>query len=405
MKLLILCGALPPSTSATALLLDKLLPFFRANGVEVEGLTVKESFSDTNSYFHGDVTVHRANAVLQSPLSVSCFGDFVYKAIHRLRRTFEKPKRYVPLYKKDVKRGFLSALKRLRANRYDCIIAVCAHYDAAAALAEYKTKYAPHTPILLYQVDPLAENTIYGGGEALLAYEKSLYGIYDHVFTTPTVYKQKQKLGWDLSKVDVLMFPTVFGAKKGGERSSREEIRCVYAGQLYGGLRDARYTLELFSRIRDPRIHLYFVGRGQEELLREYEDGALKGRLHCLGEKTAEECDAILADADVLVNIGNTDKYLIPSKLFHYFGFGKPILNVVTDGECPSLPFVEQYGPAVSLMAADSLEENVAGAERWITENFRVRLSPEEISERLRDCSPQYVAEKIMDTINGVKHE
>ena len=405
MKILIVCGVLPPKVSATALLLDKLLPFFGASGFEVSGLTVKSGFADADRYSYGAMTVYRADCVFHSPLSVECPKDFVYKAVNRIKRTFFKPKTPGTVKKRDVVRALVDKMRRVSAHSYDCILAVCAYYDAAEAVARYKKRYAPKTPILLYQVDPLAENITYGGADSLLAYERDLYTTYDHVFTTPTVYKQKQKLGWDLSNVSTLMFPADFDEKKECPREEREEIRCVYAGQLYGGLRDATYTLELFSAITDPRVHLYFVGKGQEELLREYENGKLRGRLHVLGIKTTEECDRILAEADVLVNIGNTDKYFIPSKLFHYFGFGKPIVNVIADRECPGLPFASQYGLSVNVSVDEDFSANVEKTERWIAEHYKENVSIRDVSERFRECSPEYIAQTIIDTIHGVKHE
>lgn len=400
MKLLIICGVFPPSTSATAVLINKLLLKFNEARVQVDGVTFKRSLADPDSYQTGNIKVYCSNGILGVPSEVKCFADFKYKAVNHLHRRFSKPTGVVPLYKRDRVKALMSTLKKLKVEEYDGIISICAYYDAAVALAEYKKKYSLKTPIVLYQVDPLTENVIYGGGEALLAYEKSLYGLYDYVFTTPTVYETKKGLGWDMSNVEVLMFPMSFGDRKTFKREDREIIKCVYTGQLYGDIRDARPTLELFSSIADPKIHLYFAGRGQEALLREYEQGKLKGRLHLLGEKTAEECDELLADADILINIGNTDKYLIPSKLFHYFGFGKPILNISKDSSCPALPYINEYGLGLSV-----LEQELAGCSQpdkvknWIYDNKDESVDEKEIRKNFYSSDPKYIAEHILSVL------
>ena len=159
MKVLMICGVFPPMISATAVLIDKLLPFFEHSDVVVDGLTVKKNFSE-KKYIYRASKVYRANTVLNTPVGISGIGDFVYKVRNRIKRKFFK-KSNNSYFKKEVVNGLVSALKKIRTEEYDCIIAVCAYYDAAVALLEYKEKYGLNVPIALYQVDPLAENCIY----------------------------------------------------------------------------------------------------------------------------------------------------------------------------------------------------------------------------------------------------
>ncbi len=401
MKVLIVCGVWPPRVSATALLIDKLLPLLQAQGVEIEGLTTKESFSNPDYYIHNGIKVHRANCVLNAPVTVNGPGDFWYKAKQRVRK-YLNVREKTAICKKDVTKGFVSALKRLDPDSYDCVIAVCAYYDAAVALFEYKKKYGIHIPIVLYQVDPLAENTIYKSIDELLQYEQELYRGFDHVFTTPIVRQRKTELKWDLSNVTAINFPMGFSCDNAPVQQTSKEILCVYAGYLYGGLRDASFTLELFSRMKNPDIHLCLVGRGQEELVGKYQNGALKGRLHVLGEKTPEECDKILKEADVLINIGNTDPNLLPSKLLHYLGFGKPILNIVACDNCPSALFVDRYPLARSIKnTGNVMSDTLHSTELWLQDNYTRRVSLDVISRLYEDCTPEYIAKEIVTNLSG----
>lgn len=403
MKILLVSSTVPPSNSATATLISKLLPYFEKEHVSCDYLTIKSSYSESDKFQDEKTCVYRADCTFGASSQICCLKDLLYKVYRRLKRIANKSINNV--YRIEHVNAYINALKKINLEKYSFIIAISAYYDPAFALAKYKEKYELKVPIALYQVDPLAENIIYCGGKDLLACEKHLYEVYDCIFTTPTIYNQKKALCWDMTKVETLMFPLQLSERTGASQNSREEIKCVYAGQLYGKLRDATYALELFSKIDDPRIQLYFVGRGQVDLLQEYEKGKLKGRLHYLGEKSSAECDEILTDADILINIGNSDKYLIPSKLFHYFGFCKPILNISTSPECPSIPYVNKYGLALNIVNDGYVEDSdINKVREWIFNSKDKQVEMKDVRDAFCSSSPEYIAQKIIHTMGLINN-
>ena len=50
-----------------------------------------------------------------------------------------------------------------------------------------------------------------------------------------------------------------------------------------------------------------------------------------------------MAEADVLVNIGNRTSYQLPSKVVEYAAFGKPILNFLASPDDSSAVFLSKY--------------------------------------------------------------
>ena len=182
------------------------------------------------------------------------------------------------------------------------------------------------------------------------------------------------------------------------------EIKCVFAGFLYGKLRDATYTLNLFSKINDSNIHLYIIGKGQNELLESYANGVLKGRLHLLGEKSVSECDEVLSNFDILVNIGNTVNNQVPSKLLHYIGFGKPILNIVCSQSCPSIPYMNSYPLALNVEDVGSVSQSDADSvKQWMYGNKSATLPIERLKELFRSCTNEYIAEQIVVRVEEEK--
>ena len=141
------------------------------------------------------------------------------------------------------------------------------------------------------------------------------------------------------------------------------------------------------------------MGRGQEDLIKRYSEEHLKGRLHYLGEKSTEECDNILADADILVNIGNTVQNQVPSKLFHYIGFGKPILNVIACEDCPTISYMKRYELSCTVKDVNDVFGEAKKVQQWIIDNYKKRISLDKNKQIFEDCTPEYISNKIVSQI------
>ena len=396
-KLLIISGTIPPEQSATALLIKKLLPYFQKAGYQVEMLTVKNSFLERGIDTYDGMNIYRADSLLYAPAKRKCLRDYLFAIYKKL--SHRRISGAVVVYKDAVMRAMERTMEKMPMDDYDAVIAVCAYYEAAEALRRYIKKHPLRGRTILYQVDPLAENKIYihDNETQLQQYEKDLYDTLDHIFTTPIIYKAKQKIGWDLSNVTALEFPISLEGLRQEVPREDQQIQCVYAGFLYGALRDASYALDLFSKIKDSNIHLYMVGKGQEELLRTYENNLLKGRLHILGEKSASECDEILLNADILVNIGNTVNNQVPSKLLHYISFRKPILNITACEDCPTVSYTSKYPLALTIQDTKMADEATAKAtQEWLQENCRRTVGMEDILRIFKKCTPEHIANTIM---------
>lgn len=407
-KILIVSCTYPPVQSATANLISKLLPCFKKYNCEVDGLTVKTSFSEKSKMSFGDSIIYKTNCLLVYPKPIKCVRDFFYTLLCKIRS--RKIKLPVPVYNDKIVNSFIVAMKNLNLERYNMIIAVSAYYDVAEALIRYKKEFGLTTQIALYQVDPLSENKIYcseKNREYLQEYEKTLYKEFDFIFTTPLILKRKKMMKWDVSKVHTLEFPIQIGVSKRKTYRNDGQIICIYSGYLYGNLRDATYTLQLFSKMQNKNIHLYIIGNGQEELLKKYSTGELQGRLHLLGQRSLSESDKILSEADVFVNIGNRVDNQVPSKLFHYLGFGRPIVNVVANEECPTIPYTEKYPLALNVQEKETIsEQEVSYVEKWIENHSNDRVDINSIYTLFVENTPDYIVKKILACVRkGIKSE
>jgi glycosyltransferase involved in cell wall biosynthesis len=129
---------------------------------------------------------------------------------------------------------------------------------------------------------------------------------------------------------------TVVNTKKA--KLKNDEIRMAYAGNL-GLVQGMDQLLEAFGKIRKSDLtniwHLDIYGTGalEEELKSQSQKMGINENVHFHGALPKEILSTHLREADVLylglISSEALDK-TIPSKLFDYLIFGKPILAAIT---------------------------------------------------------------------------
>ncbi len=400
MKVLILSLTLPPENSATANLIGKLVKALREQGHTVDGLTLREKVSGEAMSDELLQTVYYA----ESSKRRSVFGRIV-ELCRRVQRRFPCWWKKGAYHEEEV-RPLVKAMKKHALNNYDIFLCVCAYYSAVEAALRYKKKEKIPSKLALFQVDPLTDNEAYPRGQykKRKAYETRLYEVCDHVFTTPILYKKCKKNGFSVKHTTPVEFPLVCEPIRKTEISvfpkEFNEIRCVFAGFLYPTLRDARYTMELFSAFSDLNIRLYVLGTGQEDLLDEYANGALKGRLVRLGAVSAAVSAAWMDSADVLVNIGNSVANQVPSKIFDYISRGKCVLNTCKSDACPTIDYMSRYPLAINVVENLPLCRDTAEhIENELLKKCYNTVPFSEIETAFEACTPAYVAERIITTL------
>ena len=60
-------------------------------------------------------------------------------------------------------------------------------------------------------------------------------------------------------------------------------------------------------------------------------------------------------NADILVSLGNFYDNQMPSKLFVYFGSGKPVLHLAVSESDPTLPYLARYPLALVLHRSEGV--------------------------------------------------
>ena len=107
-----------------------------------------------------------------------------------------------------------------------------------------------------------------------------------------------------------------------------------------------------------------------------------------------------MADADVLINIGNSVPVHMPSKTLEYINTGKPFVNFYKMDDCPTLYYTKRYPLCLNMSEKDT--DLDAAAQRFI--DFCVSSKGKTVDRTFleteyADCTPQYIAQKILDAL------
>ena len=91
------------------------------------------------------------------------------------------------------------------------------------------------------------------------------------------------------------------------------------------------------------------------------------------------------------MNIGNKVLNQVPSKLFTYIATGKPIINLCTSRNCPTIPYLDKYPLSLNVFEDDILEARKQ-VESFIANSVGKRVAAEEIAHDFYECSAEYCA-------------
>ena len=111
--------------------------------------------------------------------------------------------------------------------------------------------------------------------------------------------------------------------------------KLVYTGTLYRNIRNPAFLLELFGDLlgalpeRGLELHLCGLVNDCGDIIAKFQE-RFGTAMHVHGVVPSREAQRAVAEADVLINLGNSTNYQLPSKIVDYAATGKPLLNLVT---------------------------------------------------------------------------
>lgn len=384
MKLLIITGPLYPHPWNNANLIGKLIPYFLAAGHEVHIFTAA---------FGRD----------KRELPRECFGVPVHWVTDQ-KRDWKRKLLYPTIAKVSDPDGFSDALQVQILMRE--LKSVCEQFPFGAVLSTsepYSMAYAASQLYggkkVLYLMDPPAR--VSNGTET--AYRNrvlpTLLRNQTALITTPFIHNALKSYGYRLPRsVEDVGFPMITDNHMETQTRNNGKTRLLFCGWLYSDIRSPQYFLDIVSRL-DDRFEVTFMGR-ECESLREHFSIETKATLITLPNQPYDIALQAMADADVLINIGNSVPVHMPSKTLEYINTGKPMVNFYKLKDCPTLYYTKRYPLCLNLYEGEQDIEQVTKTfvDFCIAQKGEL-VDHNWIEREYKDCTPKNIAQKILDSL------
>ena len=334
-----------------------------------------------------------------------CFGVPVHWATDQ-KRDWKRKLLYPAISKATDPNGFSDALQVQILLRE--LKDVCKKYpfEAALSTSEPYTMACTASQLYggrkaLYIMDPPA--CVSNGAETVYR-NRSLPSVLKNqsaLITTPFILEALKAHSLPLpGRVETVGFPMIAEHPTAGEKRKDGKIRLLYCGWIYSDIRSPKFFLDIVSRL-DERFEVTFMGRECEKLQERFSIET-KATLITIPNQPYDVALQAMADADILINIGNSVPVHMPSKTLEYINTGKPMVNFYKLADCPTLYYTNRYPLALNLFEK---EKNIdAAATQFVhfcEETVGNTVDHNWIESEFADCTPQYIAQKLIESLEN----
>lgn len=414
MKILYILGAYKPNMSANGVCSDNVINQLLEEGHEVTAL-VNSAPGASKSCKDGALTVvrvkQRLSAVLTeksealtktNPLKAKLFG-LLGKIINKTKLLITAP--WWPVVSPStVSRFKRAAINLHKENRFDAVVSV--YTPVEALLAGYGLKKAfPEIKFYPYFLDSLSggfgpryfsKKRIIRRG---LNIEKRVFPLAERIIVMQASRQHHEKYNEEfLSKMSFLEVPSFCKRKteliSNPEKKDGSPIRLLYVGSISYAVRDPRALIRVLCEMQEDNTVCEFVGKIDCPHLFDSLKQKLGDRLVLSGQLSHDEVIKKITNADVLLNIGNKLSTMIPSKIFEYISYAKPIISTYVSDEDPSLPHLKLY-PLSLLLDCRSSENFGDKITEFLKKIENIKVDENELERIYRLNSPEAFTEII----------
>lgn len=285
-------------------------------------------------------------------------------------------------------------------EKLDRIIVITSPFYVARAAA----KAVRDIELVWYQLDPNYSNTTlaYKDIKNLLEEEKALYERVKFAVIPKLVYEENQQgqLATYISKMKAADFPNVRQLKRYSPTDEvvfdSEKINIVFVGTFYEDIRSPESLFELVKRIKDERFVFHVIGGGCVEQLEECAKKQ-KGKFIYHGYRSLEASINAMQNASVLVNVDNTAKNMLPSKINDYISACRPIVNLYPHQDSDSVKYLNGYGLCLNVYTGEGItDEKIEQIEYFCLDNYAKSEDFDSIQTNYKTSTPDFVTKLLL---------
>lgn len=426
-KYLFLLGSYMPHASATGICVEKVAQMLISQGHDVSCLAMARY--DDPSYSEIDsVKVYRIKNLWHNRVCDWCDGQPSFKYVDvirqialwswRIRRlvTFPLWPLSAPLF---AWKFYRNAKHICMVEKIDCVIGVYQPFESLTAITLLK-RTLPSLKTAVYFCDCLSGGVYPKIFPNVFSYmqlrrwEKCFFRCVDAIYILKShelYYTSLLKDSSDIKKINIVDIPFITKNAANdleiGCLSKHTPFKLVYAGSIDFPLTDPRYMTRVLGEVCRKYINVDVYGRNNcGEFFCTSSNDNVSSLIHIHHALPHADILRILANADILINLGSNNQRQIPSKIFEYMSFGKPIISFYSYNEEPSLPYLRQY-PLALLIQEDwnKIKENAKLIEQFISENVGKHVPFETVKSLFPYNTPEYTAKKLVELCGEARRD
>lgn len=332
----------------------------------------------------------------------------IYKLLSKTHALIIKPFRWPDFAWPFIFFGFMRARKLTKRNKYDLIVTV-SHPFSCHIIGVFIKYLNPDLKWIADNGDPFAlmekpqVNNFFLYKRLNLFVESKVVDMCDYfaVTTHNTKKLYESSLRFDAKKIKVigpLLSNQALRAfeNKVNPNIRNEVLKFNFFGTLYSTIRNPSYlinVLELLSNRLQETIEINFYGETNDFVYKSICKDNFRVTFH--GVLGREEVLEKINTSGILLNIGNANKYQLPSKLVEYIASGNPIINFASIPEDSSSLFLSEFHETLSIFQNEGTEnEHAQSIYDFI---INIKKLGKTLPRSVDAFSPSYISKKYLE--------
>ncbi|MBQ7918157.1 MAG: hypothetical protein IJ310_05035 [Clostridia bacterium] len=412
MKILCLVDKYYPDASANTVCCEHIMTYFKKQGHDVDFLAIKNSFKDEDYSTYNESNIIKIETYTDKFLkkhfkkyNTDKWNDLpviIRKPItlfYKLKRKFRISTENAPLDSFNYKE-ILKKVSKVN-DCYDIMISFSMPF-ALCVVANYLFKKNLSKKWFHVLLDPFVYNNCLSTKK--INYRKKiackLLKDATHVFMLDGIMGENIKQGY-LPKyhqnTTEIYIPVLSESNFILGENFNKKTTMIYAGGFYKDIRNPSKMLEVLANLHNVEINLY--GQGCEDIIEQKKGNFKSGELNVKGKLTHDECLKAISKSNILINLGNTITNQMPSKVFEYISFGKPIINFYFTEEDMCLKVFKKYPLVLNFNLNNYSKIDIENLKTFIEENKNKQLSFEEATKDLVEYRVESIAKKVYEVV------
>ncbi|MEG0570842.1 MAG: glycosyltransferase [Oscillospiraceae bacterium] len=203
-----------------------------------------------------------------------------------------------------------------------------------------------------------------------------------------------------LDKISVLDIPLLSCNRVVEKKRNNRNYKLVFIGSINKTIRNPKFIISLLESISMFNIEVSFIGEINcidmfDRLKEKYQS-----RISFLGRVSHDISIEQMLNADILLNIGNSNSSMVPSKIFEYMSTGKPIISTLPIKNEPSAQYLTKY-PSALIFDEDRSDFNIIAEEilNFIGKSKDIQVNYDDLEKKFYKNTPK----AFVDLINDLK--